>query len=48
MKKFFSGLAVAIPSPLAVSTEAADKRKIRNSTHPIWSTCLVPEKRGIV
>jgi hypothetical protein len=48
MKKPFSWLAVTILSPLAVSTEAADKQKTANSTHLVRDLYFVPEERDSV
>jgi hypothetical protein len=45
MKKLFAWLAVTIPSPLTISTEAADKQKIGNSIRLVRDLCFVSEER---
>jgi hypothetical protein len=45
MKKLFAWLAVTTPSPLTISTEAADKQKIGNSIRLVRDLCFVSEER---
>jgi hypothetical protein len=45
MKKLFAWLAVTTPSPLTISTEAADKQKIENSIRLVRDRCFVSEER---
>jgi hypothetical protein len=44
MKRLFAWLAATNPSPLAVSTDAADKQKIANSVRRVFDLLGVEGK----